>query len=41
MGEYCTLASLDMADVSVTLVRLDDEFSELLAAPAEIPIRVF
>ncbi|MFF4733827.1 dihydroxyacetone kinase subunit DhaK [Streptomyces mirabilis] len=39
MGEYCT--SLDMAGVSVTLVRLDDEISELRAAPAEIPIRVF
>ncbi|MEU0817377.1 dihydroxyacetone kinase subunit DhaK, partial [Streptomyces mirabilis] len=39
VGEYCT--SLDMAGVSVTLVRLDDEISELLAAPAEIPIRVF
>ncbi|MEU1034099.1 hypothetical protein ABZ402_36355 [Streptomyces mirabilis] len=41
MGEYCTTSSLDMAGVSVTLVRLDDEISELLAAPAEIPIRVF
>jgi dihydroxyacetone kinase-like protein len=39
VGEYCT--SLDMAGASVTLVRLDDEISELLAAPAEIPIRVF
>ncbi|MFJ9482690.1 hypothetical protein ACIRRI_48375, partial [Streptomyces mirabilis] len=36
-----TAPSLDMAGVSVTLVRLDDEISELLAAPAEIPIRVF
>jgi dihydroxyacetone kinase-like protein len=39
VGEYCT--SLDMAGASVTLVRLDDEISELLAEPAEIPIRVF
>ncbi|MFD4412871.1 dihydroxyacetone kinase subunit DhaK [Streptomyces sp. NPDC058475] len=39
VGEYCT--SLDMAGASVTLVRLDDEISDLLAAPAEIPIRVF
>ncbi|MFJ8022382.1 dihydroxyacetone kinase subunit DhaK [Streptomyces sp. NPDC096311] len=39
VGEYRT--SLDMAGVCVTLVRLDDEISDLLAAPAEIPIRVF
>ena len=39
VGEYCT--SLDMAGVSLTLVKLDDEIRELLAAPAEIPIRVF
>jgi len=39
VGEYCT--SLDMAGVSITLVRLDDEIEELLAAPAEIAIRVF
>jgi dihydroxyacetone kinase-like protein len=39
IGEYCT--SLDMAGASLTLVRLDDEISELLAAPAEVPIRVF
>ncbi|MYZ35162.1 MULTISPECIES: dihydroxyacetone kinase subunit DhaK [unclassified Streptomyces] len=39
VGEYCT--SLDMAGASITLVRLDDEISDLLAAPAEIPIRVF
>ncbi|MFF2515832.1 dihydroxyacetone kinase subunit DhaK [Streptomyces sp. NPDC058086] len=38
VGEYCT--SLDMAGVSITLVRLDDEISDLLADPAEIPIRV-
>jgi dihydroxyacetone kinase-like protein len=39
VGEYCT--SLDMAGASVTLVRLDDETIELLAAPAQIPIRTF
>ncbi len=39
VGEYCT--SLDMAGASVTLVRLDDEVTGLLAAPAEIPIRTF
>ncbi|WP_393086582.1 DAK2 domain-containing protein [Streptomyces sp. LN704] len=36
-----TRTSLDMAGVSVTLVRLDDEISGLLAGPAEIPMRVF
>src|SRR3954470_14907343 len=39
VGEYCT--SLDMAGASVTLVKLDDEIERLLAAPAEIAIRVF
>ncbi|MFC9648665.1 MULTISPECIES: dihydroxyacetone kinase subunit DhaK [unclassified Streptomyces] len=39
VGEYCT--SLDMAGASITLVRLDDEISDLLADPAEIPVRVF
>jgi dihydroxyacetone kinase-like protein len=39
VGEYCT--SLEMAGASLTLVRLDDELERLLAAPAEIPIRVF
>lgn len=39
VGEYCT--SLDMAGVSLTLVKLDDEIERLLAAPAEIAIRVF
>jgi phosphoenolpyruvate---glycerone phosphotransferase subunit DhaK len=39
VGEYCT--SLDMAGVSITLVRLDDELVDLFAAPAETPIRVF
>lgn len=39
VGEYCT--SLDMAGASLTLVKLDDEIEELLAAPAEIAVRVF
>jgi len=39
VGEYCT--SLDMAGASVTLVRLDDELTSLLEAPAETPIRIF
>jgi dihydroxyacetone kinase-like protein len=39
VGEYCT--SLDMAGVSITLSRLDDEIAGLLAAPAEIAIRTF
>lgn len=39
VGEYCT--SLDMAGASVTLVRLDEEIEELLAAPAEIAARIF
>ena len=39
VGEYCT--SLDMAGVSITLVRLDDEIESLLNEPAEIAIRVF
>ena len=39
VGEYCT--SLDMAGASLTLVRLDDEIEGLLAAPAEIAVRVF
>jgi phosphoenolpyruvate---glycerone phosphotransferase subunit DhaK len=39
VGEYCT--SLDMAGASITLVKLDDELKELLAAPASIAVRVF
>lgn len=39
VGEYCT--SLEMAGCSLTLVKLDDEIESLLAAPAEIAIRVF
>ena len=39
VGEYCT--SLEMAGASFTLIKLDDEIETLLAAPAEVPIRVF
>jgi len=39
VGNYCT--SLEMAGFSLTLVKLDPELEELLAAPAEIAIRVF
>jgi dihydroxyacetone kinase-like protein len=39
VGEYCT--SLEMAGASITLIKLDDEIETLLAAPAEVPIRVF
>jgi phosphoenolpyruvate---glycerone phosphotransferase subunit DhaK len=39
VNEYCT--SLDMAGASLTLVKLDDEIEGLLAAPAEVAIRVF
>ena len=39
VGEYCT--SLEMAGFSLTLVKLDPELEGLLAAPAEIAIRVF
>jgi len=39
VGNYCT--SLEMAGFSLTLLKLDDELEALLAAPAEIPIRVF
>ena len=39
VGEYCT--SLDMAGASITLVRLDDEITSLLTAPAEVAVRVF
>lgn len=39
VGEYCT--SLDMAGASVTLVRLDDEIERLLAAPAQVAVRIF
>ena len=39
VGEYCT--SLEMAGFSLTLVKLDPELEALLAAPAEIAVRVF
>lgn len=39
VGEYCT--SLEMAGASITLLKLDDELEELLAAPAEIAVRTF
>lgn len=39
VGEYCT--SLDMAGASLTLVKLDDELEQLLAAPAEVAVRIF
>jgi phosphoenolpyruvate---glycerone phosphotransferase subunit DhaK len=39
VNEYCT--SLDMAGASLTLVKLDDEIDALLAAPAEVAVRVF
>jgi dihydroxyacetone kinase-like protein len=39
VGEYCT--SLEMMGFSLTLVKLDPELEALLAAPAEIAIRVF
>lgn len=39
IGEYCT--SLEMAGASLTMLRLDDELEQLLAAPAEIAVRVF
>jgi len=39
VGNYCT--SLEMAGFSLTLIHLDDNLKRLLAAPAEIPIRVF
>jgi len=39
VGEYCT--SLEMAGASLTMLRLDKELEDLLAAPAEIAVRVF
>jgi len=39
VGEYCT--SLEMAGLSLTLLRLDSELKRYLAAPAQIPWRVF
>mgnify|MGYP001168733127 FL=1 len=39
VGEYCT--SLEMAGMSITLCKVDDQLKDLFMAPAEIPIRVF
>jgi dihydroxyacetone kinase-like protein len=39
VGEYCT--SLDMAGCSVTLTKLDDDYTSLLNEPADIAIRTF
>ena len=39
VGEYAT--SLEMAGASVSLLKLDDELSRLLSAPAESPFVVF
>ena len=39
VGNYCT--ALEMAGMSLTLVRLDDELEALLAAPAEVGVRIF
>ncbi len=39
VGNYCT--SLEMAGASLTMLRLDDQLEDLLAAPAEIATRVF
>lgn len=39
VGEYCT--SLEMAGMSITLCKVDDQLKKLFTAPAEIPIRVF
>ena len=39
IGNYCT--SLEMAGMSLTLLRLDDELTKLMEAQAQVPIRVF
>jgi dihydroxyacetone kinase-like protein len=39
VGNYCT--SLEMAGASLTLLKLDKETEDLLAAPADIAVRVF
>jgi phosphoenolpyruvate---glycerone phosphotransferase subunit DhaK len=39
VGEYAT--SLEMAGASLSLLKLDDELSQLLAAPAESPLVTF
>src|SRR3954463_14876841 len=39
VGNYCT--SLEMSGASLTLLKLDKQLEDLLAAPAEIAVRVF
>jgi dihydroxyacetone kinase-like protein len=39
IGNYCT--SLEMAGASLTLLRLDPQLEDLLAAPADIATRIF
>jgi phosphoenolpyruvate---glycerone phosphotransferase subunit DhaK len=39
VGEYCT--SLEMAGASLTMLKLDAELETLLAAPAEVAVRIF
>jgi len=39
VGNYCT--SLEMAGASLTMLKLDKEIEDLLAAPADIAVRVF
>ncbi len=39
VGNYCT--AIEMAGMSLTLIRLDDEIEKLLAAPAEIGLHIF
>jgi dihydroxyacetone kinase-like protein len=39
VGNYCT--SLEMAGCSLTLLKLDKQIEDLLAAPANIATRVF
>ena len=39
VGEYCT--ALDMAGASLTMLKLDSQLEELLAAPAETATRIF
>jgi dihydroxyacetone kinase-like protein len=39
VGEYCT--SLEMAGASLTMLKLDGELEQLLAAPAETATRIF
>ena len=39
VGEYCT--AIEMAGSSLTLLKLDDQLEELLAAPAQTACRIF